>query len=208
MIYVAVEGHGELGSMDNLLHRLKAHINVSLQFKPVRRHVKLQIEEGLKKVIDVAEQTESVTGILIIRDEDDKCPKEAVPEIMGIIRKNKVKLPVAFVLLYREYETLFIPCLTHFYNKEATMESGRKRVLISKPPEKEINPEARRDAKGYVSRFFKDDDYKPTLHQLPLTRLIDFRILDNNEVPSYGTLKRALNFLANPDRASVVYPDI
>lgn len=207
MIYVAVEGHGELGAMDNLLARLATHTGLSLLFKEAKRYPKLQIEEGISKVINVAEVTDGVTGVLIIRDEDDRCPKESIPQIMDIVRRNHVRLPVAFVLLYREYETLFIPCLNYFLNKEVTMGTGKKVVLITERQEHEIDPESKRDAKGYISRHFKEDNYKQTIHQLPLTRLINFEVLDESDLACYGTLKRALSFLADHEKRVNIYPN-
>lgn len=69
------------------------------------------------------------------------------------------------------------------------------------------DPESVRDAKGVVSRFFVPGrSYKPTLDQLPLTRMIDFATLRAANVPSFGTLERALRFLSDHRGRPAVYP--
>ncbi|HYW07043.1 MAG TPA: hypothetical protein VE913_08815, partial [Longimicrobium sp.] len=68
--------------------------------------------------------------------------------------------------------------------------------------------ETPRDAKGVVSTFFTGKrSYKPTVHQLPLTRMLNFARLRESELPSFGTLERSLVFLAaNAGHHAGVYP--
>jgi len=47
---------------------------------------------------------------------------------------------------------------------------------------------------------------KPTLDQLPLTQMIDFPTIHEADVPCFGTLERALAFLAEEKYAGKVYP--
>jgi hypothetical protein len=55
------------------------------------------------------------------------------------------------------------------------------------------------------AQFPPNRSYKPTLDQLPLTRLIDFTALRAADLPCFGTLERALVFLAQGS-AGAVYP--
>lgn len=48
--------------------------------------------------------------------------------------------------------------------------------------------------------------YKPTLDQLPLTRLLDFDLLRERQIPCFGTLERALVFLAQNIGTAATYP--
>ncbi len=48
--------------------------------------------------------------------------------------------------------------------------------------------------------------YKPTLDQLPLTRMIDFQTLRSANIPCFETLERALIFLARNLDTGGVYP--
>lgn len=67
--------------------------------------------------------------------------------------------------------------------------------------------EARRGVKEWLSTNFQNGRaYKPTLDQLPLTRLIDIEALRAAEVPCFGTLERAVGFLARSFGKGGVYP--
>jgi len=48
--------------------------------------------------------------------------------------------------------------------------------------------------------------YKPAVDQLPLTRMIDIPTLREANVPCFGTLERALAFLAENFGSAGVYP--
>jgi hypothetical protein len=68
------------------------------------------------------------------------------------------------------------------------------------------NPEEIRGVKEWLSRHFPPGRaYKPSLDQLALTRLIDLHVLRAAGMPSFGTLERALRFLAEPG-GRTVYP--
>lgn len=49
--------------------------------------------------------------------------------------------------------------------------------------------------------------YKPTVDQLPLTRMVDFAVVRERGLPWFGSLERALEFLgANLGKVGVAYP--
>lgn len=67
--------------------------------------------------------------------------------------------------------------------------------------------EARRGVKEWISNQFPPGrSYKPTLDQLPLTRMIDIDTLRAADVPCFGSLERALRFLAASFGRTGVYP--
>ena len=67
--------------------------------------------------------------------------------------------------------------------------------------------EARRGVKEWLSQYFpRGRSYKPTLDQLPMTRMIELETLRNAAVPCFGTLERAVRFLAQRFGTTGVYP--
>lgn len=69
------------------------------------------------------------------------------------------------------------------------------------------SPKAKRDAKGEISRHMPEGRvYKPTVDQLALTRLLDFRLLRASALPCFGTLERALRFLSGAHEGDVYPP--
>jgi len=99
--------------------------------------------------------------------------------------------PVAYVLLKPEYEVLFLPCLPQLAGISL---DGRPGLVADVAWSGDW--EAKRDVKGWLTQHFPPGKaYKPTLDQLPLTRLIDFDTLRAANVPCFGTLDRALAWL-------------
>jgi recombinational DNA repair ATPase RecF len=56
------------------------------------------------------------------------------------------------------------------------------------------------------SNVLRSLNYKPTVDQLPLTRMIDLTRLAQAGVPCFGSLERALRHLARPASLNGVYP--
>ncbi|WP_438031367.1 hypothetical protein [Sorangium sp. So ce233] len=64
-----------------------------------------------------------------------------------------------------------------------------------------------RDVKGWLTDHFPQGRvYKPTLDQWPMTRMIDVPTLRAAGVPCFGTLERALAFLASSFGGTGVCP--
>ncbi len=68
----------------------------------------------------------------------------------------------------------------------------------------------RRGVKEWLSgQFPKGRSYKPSIDQLPMTRMLDFNDLRDSGLPCFGTLERALKFLdQHRGRLAVVYPPV
>jgi uncharacterized protein DUF4276 len=200
-----VEGHGELGAVDNLISRLSEDLGLRRVWAPASRWPNLSQLHEIQRGCNVIRAKGDAEALLILRDEDDKCPKELAPSLAEAVRKLILPFPTAIVLFHREYEVLFLPCLDRMAGK--TLGTGAAaRPGLRPGTQWEGSWESRRGIKEWLSDHFPPNrSYKPTLDQLPLTRLIDFDVLRNADLPCFGTLERALGFLAEGG-AGEVYP--
>jgi hypothetical protein len=203
--YILVEGHGEVGAVDNLISRLSEDLGLRRVWAPASRWPNLSQLHEIQRGCNVIRTKGNAEALLILRDEDDKCPKELVPSMLEWVRGLRLPFPSAVVLLHPEYEVLFLPCLDRMAGK--TLGTGAAARPGLRPGTRwEGSWESRRGIKEWLSDHFPPNrSYKPTLDQLPLTRLIDFDVLRNADLPCFGTLERALGFLAEGG-AGEVYP--
>ena len=195
--YILVEGHGEVKAVQNLIVRLSMDIGFALPWTTPRRWVNLHQWEarttgGIKAGTELIRSKSDAAALLILRDEDDKCPKELAPRTARDLRALNLSFPVAYVLLHPEYEVLFLPCLEK----------------IGFPPWDRGSWESRRGIKEWLSgQLPKGRSYKPTVDQLLMTRQLNFELLRAADVPCFGTLERALIFFRdNLGTSGNVYP--
>lgn len=203
--YVLVEGHGELRAVDNLLSRLSEDLVLRRAWAPAIRWKNLHLQRGVEQGGNLIRAKSGAEALLILRDEDDECPKERAPVIAAWLERLKLPFPSAVVLLHPEYEVLFLPSLRRMAGKLLGSGAAARPGLH---PETRWDGgwESRRGIKEWLTAHFPPNrSYKPTLDQLPLTRMIDFHDLRQADLPCFGTLERALRFLAegSPGR---VYP--
>ncbi len=206
--YALVEGHGEVQAVGNLLTRLSADLDIYFPWSNPIRCKNLHSEEGLRKGVELIRARANVRALLILRDEDDDCPKERGPEMAKWLRQLNLPFPSSVVLLKPEYEVLFLPCLDLMAGKPIKDPSGRDRPGL-KPGTAwdRTSWEARRGIKEWLSRNYPSNrSYKPTLDQLPMTQMLDFDRLRDADVPCFGTLERALRFLGQSLNPGEVYP--
>jgi Domain of unknown function (DUF4276) len=203
--YILVEGHGELGAVDNLISRLSEDLGLHQVWAPAIRWKNLHLARGIEQGANFIRKKPDTEALLILRDEDDRCPKDLAPSMAAWVRDLRLPFPAAIVLLHPEYEVLFLPCLDRMAGKP--LDTGAAARPGLRPGTRWEGPwESRRGIKEWLSAHFPPNrSYKPTLDQLPLTRLIDFRILREADLPCFGTLERALSFLAESP-AGGVYP--
>ena len=144
-----------------------------------------------------------VRALLILRDEDDSCPKHRGPEMAAWLRDLGLPFPSAVVLLHPEYEVVFLPCIDLMAGKLLDGRPG----LDARTVWDGASWEVRRGVKEWLSRHFpRNRRYKPTLDQLPMTRMLDFDRVRHAEVPCFGTLERAVTFLNRSRDPGDVYP--
>lgn len=194
--YVLVEGHGEVGAVGNLLARLSSDLGNALTWAPPMRWKNLHLATGVEKGANYIRDKGDAEALLILRDEDDQCPAERGPEMAGWLRRLDLPFPTAAVLFHPEYEVLFLPCLERMAGKP--LGSGAAaRPGLREGTQWEGSWEGKRGVKEWLSHQFPPNrSYKPTLDQLPLTRLLDFQALRAANLACYGTLERALLHLA------------
>lgn len=194
--WLLVEGQGEVAAAGNLVARLGREVGFPIPWTHPLRWKNLHQWEarhsgGLLKGAEYARFQEDMGALLILRDEDDACPKKLAPEIAERLRSLQLPFPVAYVLLHPEYEVLFLPCLTEMGFPEWDGETW----------------ESRRGIKEWLSRQLPPGRrYKETVDQLPMTRQIDFQVLRQAGVPCFGSLERAIRFLGDHQGTSAVYP--
>ncbi len=185
--YLLVEGRGEVEAAQNLVTRLSREMGFYLPWGVPRRwpnihQFEAQSKGGMRTGAELIRSKGDAGALLILRDEDDGCPKELAPQTADQLRDLRLPFPTAYVLLHPEYEVLFLPCLG----------------LMELPPWDGASWETRRGIKEWLSnKLPKGRSYKPTVDQLPMTQCIDFQMLREGRVPCFGSLERALLFLSD-----------
>lgn len=206
--YLVVEGKGEIAAALNLVTRLWADLALPpLRWSdpPVRGQA-LHTRAGVDRALELVRRKPDVGALLLVRDEDDACPKHTGPEAARWIADAKLPFPAAIVLLRREYETLFLPSMHRMAGVALRDPRGIERPGIKVGARFDGDAEAYRDAKGIITASYISGRYKPTLDQLALTRLIRFEDVRAANVPAFGTLERALRALAEEGRGAVYPP--
>ena len=207
--FVVVDGHGDKLAAPNLLARLWDDLKLPAMHwdEPIR----IAGPNTGKRYESIANHTRTrrIDALLVLTDEDDDCPRERAPEYGQWLREARLPFPAAVVLLHREYETLFLPCVDIMAGRP--LQSVRAFPLPGLRPDTEFpgtDYERIRDVKGWLTRNFTSRrTYKETVHQLLLTRLLDFSRLRSSGLPCFGSLERALHFLADhKGERGVVYP--
>lgn len=205
--YILVEGQGEASAAGNLVTRLWQEAGQWEPWAPARRWKNLHLRKGIEDGVRRMGAEPDVGALLILRDEDDACPKERAPEAASWIRQLAPPFPVAIVLLHREYEVLFLPCVARMAGVPIVGADGQRRPGLLPGTRYVGDWEARRGVKEWLTEHFpRGRAYKPSVDQLPMTRMIDIETLRAANVPCFGSLERALAFLAAAFGATGVYP--
>jgi hypothetical protein len=207
--YLVVEGHGDGAAALNLVHRLWADLGLPfLQWDPNPIRGKgLHTQAGVIKACELLRSKKQCERALLLRDEDDFCPRERGPEAAGWVRPLRLPFPVAVVLPYREFEAWFLPCLHLMAGRQLVGPGGIERPGLAKGATFTGNVESIRGVKEWLSKHFAGGKaYKPTLDQLLLTQMLDLPTLRAAGVPSFGTLERALRFLGSASSGEVYPP--
>lgn len=195
-IYVVVEGDGDRRAVPNLLTRLTPELGHHVVWKPPLR-INVLREADAEKAASLVRGREDTEGLLVLRDDEDGCPLTDGPEMAAWFKALALPFPVACVLFYREYETIFLPFLRDMAGVQLD-HKGIQRPGLNQDAKFEGDPEGKRDAKGVISRNMPPGrQYKETTDQLALTRLLDIASVRRDGPPCFGTLERAVDFLAS-----------
>lgn len=207
--YVIVEGHGEIGAAHNLVTRLWQDLGLpfAVWAEPIRWK-NLTSPEGVRQACDFLRTKTDAAGALLLRDDEDGCPKDDGPEVARWIREANLPFPSAVALFFREYETLFLTSVASLAGQPiGTGGTARPGIVAGTTPPPD--PQAIRGAKEWLTaRYPQGRAYKPTLDQLALTRLVSFETLRARGLPCFGTLERALGFLPNATPGGVYPPQV
>ncbi|HYO57436.1 DUF4276 family protein [Archangium sp.] len=206
--YLIVEGHGDRQAALKLVHRIWADLGLSYVHwddHPIRG-VGLHTRMGVMKACELLRSKRQCERALLLRDEDDLCPKDRGPETAAWVKELHLPFPVAVVLPYREFETWFLPCIHLMAGKPLI--SGRiERPGLMEGTSFDGDVESIRGVKEWLSKHFAGGKaYKPTLDQLPMTQMLDLPTLRAANVPSFGTFERALRFLSTAGPGEVYPP--
>jgi hypothetical protein len=204
---VLVEGHGDIRAVQNLTARLlREHGHAEIRSLIVNRWKNLHLERGIESACTFSRRERDLAGLLVIRDEDDGCPAKSGPATAHWLRKRHLPFPAAAVLMHREYEVLFLPCIHLLAGRPILDESGKERPGLRSGTTLDQDPEGIRNVKGWLTQHFPSSvSYKPTLDQLPLTRMLDLEVLRAASLGSFRRLENAIRFfkIAGPGD---VYP--
>jgi hypothetical protein len=195
LYYPVVEGHGESDAILNLLHRLQRDLALPsvVWERPLRQRASTCSQ--VQRVAEIVRGRGDADGLLITRDDEDGCPRDSGPLIAEWLKELALPFPAAVVLFYREYETLFLPCVKTMAG-QPLVDGAVRRPGLRADASCSDDYEARRDAKGVLTDLMPPGRaYKPTTDQLAFTRMLDFQLLRQSGLPCFGTLERALRFL-------------
>jgi hypothetical protein len=187
--YLIVEGHGEIRAALNLVTRLWQDLGLDPQFHwsdPPIRGQALSTRDGIARACRLVRTKRDAAALLVLRDADDDvdCPKTCGPQTAEWIRTEQLTFPAAVVLFRREFETLFLPCLGRMAGKSLRDDRGIERAGLRAGTIFTGDFEGVRGVKEWLSRHFPSGrSYKPTLDQLPLTRMVDFNDLRRAGLP-------------------------
>ncbi|MDD2765452.1 MAG: DUF4276 family protein [Opitutaceae bacterium] len=198
--YLVVEGHGDGKAALNLITRLCLDLRLPpLHWAEPYRGKNLHQQRGIQKVCEYVRSKADAQAIMLLRDEDDGCPKDLAPIAAKWIRTMGLPFPGAIVLAHREFEAFFLPCISQLAGRKLQGSYGIERAGLVLGTTFSGNAEDIRGVKEWLSRHMPQGrSYKPTVDQLPLTRMIDLKVLRCSvpPLPCFGSLERALKFLA------------
>lgn len=189
MILIApiVEGHGEVRALPRLLRRIAAEVSPLVQLQvnePIRVKSGSFLNDELYRsnyiALAAAKVRQVGTGfVLILLDCEDDCPARIAPDLLrrALSLAGGVVVIVAFAV--REYETWFV----------AAVESLRGIHGLSNQASPPADPEAMRDAKGWLGRLMPQG-YDPIADQPSFTNAFDFTAA--RRVPSFDRLYRKI----------------
>ena len=179
-----VEGQGEEQAARILLQRIVSTVNPSLI---ARINPPIRVKSGsfindpayLSRYVALgaAKAAQSHGFVLIMLDSEDYCPATLGPELLAKAQNVRPDVPMIVALAYREYETWFVTAAKSLRGRR-----GLPNDLV--PPE---NPEAYRDAKGWLGRQMPSG-YDPVIDQASFTS--NFSFCEAAKNPSFRRLLR------------------
>ncbi|MCW1776782.1 DUF4276 family protein [Pantoea ananatis] len=171
-----VEGDGEVSALPVLLRRL-AEWMPALSFPNVLRPIRVKRDRFLRKEDEFRKQLLLAAAkcgddgwIVILLDADDECPAEVgrttLERALRIVQHRKVSV----ILANREFEAWFL----------ASAESIHGYRGFSVEKNEQVDAEAPRDAKGWMSRHMNDGTYREILDQPAFAAIFSLQLAYDN----------------------------
>ena len=195
-VLAIVEGHGEVSAVPELLRRIAGEVSPDLVVetpRPIRVPRNKIVKEGeLERAVALASYKAGSDGcVLVLLDADRDCPAELAPQLLARAVAASPGRDIRAVLAKTEYEAWFLAAAGSLAGRR-----GLDETLAS--PD---NPEAIRDAKGWLSaRMPLGRRYRETLDQTPLTATFDMAEARRLS-PSFDKLWRDVRSLLLPPQA-------
>jgi len=215
-LFIVREGEGEKEAMPALVNKLGLYYGFDLPHHSADRHSWKRLVVTERQVVDTCElarRTPGCKALLITRDADNDqqgpdCPRFKAPEAARWARALNLPFPVAPVMFYKEFETLFLAGAGGMAGQPVRNRHGVEVATIASQAASHPSPEHPPHPKGWVStHLLPGSGYKPTIFQAPLTRLLDPAAMEASGLSSYRRLVSALRFLAeNLGVTGAVYP--
>ena len=198
-LFMVVEGEGDKAAVPALVAKVRQAQGIPLPHVPAAgvsvRQLHMDTARGreeVEKVCELYRNRPNVEALLITQDSDDSCPRDLAPEVAAWVRPLSLAFPVAVVLFYREYETLFLAGSASLQGKPLRGAADRPGI-----PAGAVfvgNPEARRGAKGWVGERL-GRRYVETIDQLAFTKTLDLADTALQGLSSFRRLISGLAFL-------------
>ncbi len=213
--YVIVEGKGEVDAVVWLLTNLAHDCGLGLpHFGTPIRGVGIHQPAELRRQAERVRAKSNAEALLVLRDCDDGCPRDEGPKTAALLADLRLPFPSAAVLAHREYESLFLPCIEQMAGRPFKGAGGQSRPGLRADARFKGDFESMRGVKEWLSEHMSGNEhmrhkqrYKPSVDQLVLTRMVDFKVVREKGLAWFGTLERALRFLAeNLESPGQTYP--
>lgn len=164
-----VEGEGDVAATPILLRRILAKMERydwtatrAIQVRSLANFV-----NRLDDFLGYVEQDANSAGALVLLDLDDGCPRAAAYELTERLRAYNAAFPIVVVFAHREYEAWFLASMWSL-----SLNAGISEQHLDYPGD----PEARRDAKGWISKQMgAGRAYKESINQPQFTHRMSMR---------------------------------
>lgn len=194
-----VEGDGEEKAVPNLISRILDHYGWSNNWytgNTMRAGNLGHFKKYMLRYLKAAELAPGCSGILLLFDLEDECPKKESEIITQNIKSLGIFCPVALVFAHREYEAWFLASLETI--------CGNFELPHNISCDRDI--ESIRDVKGWISKQMPKKPqpkiYKETFHQAEMTKLIDIDIASQRS-RSFRRLIHAIEEIITSDPYTV-----
>ncbi|MBX3271465.1 MAG: DUF4276 family protein [Sandaracinaceae bacterium] len=190
-----VEGHGETTAVPILLRRLWERDPEGLAMPELTTSDVLRVPRSrllrpgeLERAVELAARRTGPGGaVLILLDADDDTACSLGPELRARASRARSDVRLAVVLAVREFEAWLLASAT-------SLRGVAGLPLDLAPPD---DPEAIRDAKGWLSRHMSGGRYREVIHQEKLTARMS--LVPEPDCPSLAKLRREVMRLLASD---------